>query len=137
MLEPQSLGFDAFWFDIGSIGGNVPDKLVFSSLKYKSVIYILIMQEAIFSEMLVFTYQITRHHKVVLNKYFSILHSLLVDTFDSRSLHCAAQNTFRRQYLLVKMNNTATFVTALPFIRCTNIPCLSIQHRGGDDFPRR
>lgn len=29
MLEPQSLGFDAFWFDVGSIGGNVPDKLVF------------------------------------------------------------------------------------------------------------
>ena len=33
ILEPPSLGFDAFWFGVGSIRGNVPVRLVVSILK--------------------------------------------------------------------------------------------------------
>jgi hypothetical protein len=60
------LGFDTFWFGVGSIVGNVPDKLVFSILQYKNIISALIMQKRVFSEMLVSTYQITRRHKAVI-----------------------------------------------------------------------
>jgi hypothetical protein len=65
ILEPRSLGYDALWFDVESIGDNVPGKLVCSILKVNNLISVLVTQVAVLSDILFSTYQITRRHKAV------------------------------------------------------------------------